>query len=77
MNIYFTSDWHLSHANIIEYTNRPFKTSEEMNSIIIKNCNERVKKGDLVFLLIKVEREAQMRSAWRNDCLKVVVSHMF
>jgi len=51
MNIYFTSDWHLSHANIIEYTNRPFKTSEEMNSIIIKNCNERVKKGDLVFFI--------------------------
>lgn len=51
MKIYFTSDWHLNHFNIIKYTNRPFKTLEEMNSTIIKNFNEKVKKDDLVFFV--------------------------
>lgn len=51
MDIYFTSDWHLNHFNIIKYCNRPFKTLEEMNSTIIRNFNKRVKKDDLVFFL--------------------------
>ena len=51
MKIYFTSDWHLNHFNIIKYTSRPFKTLEEMNTLIIKNFNERVKEDDMVFFL--------------------------
>lgn len=51
MNIWFTSDFHLNHFNIIRYTNRPFKTLEEMNNTIIKNFNERIKEDDLVFFL--------------------------
>lgn len=51
MNIYFTSDWHLNHFNIIKYTNRPFETLEEMNNTIITNFNSRVKKDDMCFFL--------------------------
>ena len=51
MKIYFTSDFHLNHFNIIKYTNRPFKSLEEMNSIIISNFNKRVKEDDMVFFL--------------------------
>ena len=51
MNIFWTSDWHLNHFNIIRYTGRPFKTLEEMNSTIINNFNSRVKEDDLVFFL--------------------------
>lgn len=51
MQLYWTSDWHLNHFNIIKYTGRPFHTLEEMNSAIIKNFNERVKEDDLVFFL--------------------------
>lgn len=51
MNIYWTSDWHLNHFNIIRYTGRPFKTLEEMNSVIINRFNERVKEDDLCFYL--------------------------
>jgi len=51
MNIYFTSDWHLNHFNIIKYTGRPFKTLDEMNNTIISNFNKRVKKEDMVFFV--------------------------
>lgn len=49
--IYFTSDWHLDHKNIIQYSNRPFNSVEEMNDTIINNCNEVVDVwDDLIFL---------------------------
>ena len=49
MNYWFTSDYHLGHANIIKYCNRPFKDVQHMNKVIIRNHNERVKPGDTVF----------------------------
>ena len=49
MKYLFSSDYHLGHANIIKYCNRPFKSLEQMNKTIIRNHNERVKKDDIVF----------------------------
>jgi calcineurin-like phosphoesterase family protein len=51
MNIWFTSDTHFGHANIIKYCNRPFKSLEEMNRRLIHNWNQRVKEDDMVFHL--------------------------
>lgn len=51
MKLFFTSDWHLNHFNIIRYTGRPFKTLEEMNSTIIRKFNERVKEEDMCIFL--------------------------
>ena len=51
MNYWWTSDYHFSHFNIIRYCNRPFKTAEEMNRVIIRKHNERVKPEDTVFSL--------------------------
>ena len=51
MNLWFLSDTHLGHANIIRYCNRPFKTLEEMDSTIINNWNQRVKKDDMVLFV--------------------------
>jgi len=48
MNIFFSSDFHLGHFNIIEYCNRPFLTLNDMDSFIIGNCNARVKEDDLL-----------------------------
>lgn len=30
-HVFFTSDCHFDHANIIKYCSRPFETAEEMN----------------------------------------------
>ena len=49
--IYFTSDNHFFHSNIIKYCNRPFANVEEMNSEMIKRWNERVDNNDTVFHL--------------------------
>lgn len=48
---WFSSDWHLFHANIIKYSNRPFSSVEEMNEVVIKNWNERVGEQDICFIL--------------------------
>lgn len=49
--IYFTSDWHLGHTNIIKYCNRPFQNADDMDWKIIKNFNEIVKPEDTTYFL--------------------------
>jgi calcineurin-like phosphoesterase family protein len=49
MDIWFTSDWHLNHRNIIEYCNRPFEDVVQMNLELIDRFNAAVKPGDLVY----------------------------
>lgn len=49
--IFFISDTHFSHANIIRYTRRPFANVQEMNATMIANWNSVVKDGDNVFHL--------------------------
>lgn len=40
--LWFTSDLHFGHDNIIKYCHRPFANAVEMNRTIINNINERV-----------------------------------
>lgn len=51
MNIWFTSDTHYGHANVIKYSKRPFANLEEMTEGLIENFNSRVKPGDEVYHL--------------------------
>lgn len=49
--IYFTSDLHFSHKNILDYSRRPFSSVEEMNEELIKRWNQRVGPDDEGYIL--------------------------
>lgn len=49
--IYFTSDTHFGHQNIIKYCGRPFRDKYEMDRVIVENWNTTVKPDDTVYHL--------------------------
>ena len=49
--IYYTSDLHLFHYNIIRLCNRSYNTVEEMNGDLIKRWNIKVGPNDDVYIL--------------------------
>ena len=49
--IYFTSDQHFCHANIIKMCDRPFADVDEMNDALISNWNAVVGDEDEVYIL--------------------------
>lgn len=49
--VFFTSDLHIGHKNIIKYCNRPFSSIEEMNQTIINNWNRVIPGDGIVFVL--------------------------
>lgn len=57
--IFFTSDLHFGHKNIIRFDNRPFSTVEEMDEALIRNWNAKVSDEDTVYVLGDI--------SWYND----------
>lgn len=61
--IYFTSDLHFYHKNVIDFSQRPFSSVEDMNKALIDNWNARVLPQDTVYILgdvtLKGTKEAQ------------------
>ncbi len=49
--IYFFSDAHFDHKNIIKYCNRPFNSTSEMNQTLVRNWQDSVGNNDTVFFL--------------------------
>ena len=49
--VYFTSDLHLGHENVIKLCNRPFDSIEEMDEALIHNWNRKVTNRDTVYVL--------------------------
>lgn len=58
-NIFYISDLHFGHKNIIRYDNRPFFSVEEMDDALIRNWNARVTQNDEVYILGDI--------GWYND----------
>ncbi len=51
MTTWFTSDLHFGHANIIEYSGRPFRDVDHMNRALIERWNTVVQPDDTVWVL--------------------------
>lgn len=49
--IYFTSDLHFNHENIIKYCNRPFKNIDDMDNYLINYWNKIIRTKDIVYIL--------------------------
>jgi len=50
-NLWFTSDTHFGHENIIQFCNRPFKNAAEMNAELIRRWNQTVPEYGIIFHL--------------------------
>lgn len=50
-HLFFTSDTHFGHQNILQYSQRPFKDTNEMDDTIIDNWNRVVGPDDTVYHL--------------------------
>jgi calcineurin-like phosphoesterase family protein len=81
---WFTSDTHFGHANIIRYSNRPFKSVEEMDDVLIKNINQLVQPNDTLwhlgdFCFGPRDKDGFVRVAAnyrkRINCQKVILIH--
>lgn len=51
MKVFFTSDLHFGHENVLRFDHRPWKTAEEMDAELIRRWNNKVAPGDLVYVL--------------------------
>lgn len=49
--MWFTSDTHFFHRNVIKSCGRPFNTVEEMNQALIDNWNAKIKSREMVWVL--------------------------
>lgn len=48
---YFSSDFHLGHANVIRFDKRPYRDVNEMNEAIIKHCMTTLTSNDSFYYL--------------------------
>lgn len=68
MNIFFTSDLHLGHENIIKYCGRPFRDRHHMHDTLIRNWNSRVKEYDTVYHV----GDFCFKGGWQGDKPKAI-----
>jgi len=50
-NVFFTSDWHVGHQNILAFDNRPFKDLDHMHRVLINNYNSTVCPEDVCYFV--------------------------
>ena len=72
MTLWFTSDSHFSHVNIIKYCNRPFANAGEMDQCMVDRWNECVKPSDHIYHLGDV---TMMRPKYVKHILEQLNGH--
>src|SRR6266481_765108 len=50
-SIFFSSDWHLGHENVLKYDQRPFKDLNHMHEVLVNNYNSIVSDDDICYFL--------------------------
>lgn len=70
--VFFTSDFHANHANIIKFCDRPWLNKEEMTEALINNWNSVVSPDDIVFNL----GDFVWSSSW-NTVLEKLNGHIY
>lgn len=80
MNIFFTSDTHFFHQNIIKFCRYDkFQTLDEMHDTLITNWNSVVKKGDIVYHLgdVTFKQHNEFFTLWRklNGSKRLIVGN--
>ena len=76
MTIFFTSDLHFGHKNIIQYSGRPYQDVNEMREILILNWNSVVKPINTIFILGDVvmgQREDSLTAISRLNGVKFLI----
>ena len=76
---YLSADWHLSHENIIKYSNRPFQDYIHMNETLIKNANERMNEDD-IFIHVGdwcfTNKNIKQKASDYEKCIKAKLIHV-
>jgi calcineurin-like phosphoesterase family protein len=67
--IFFTSDWHIGHANSIIFDKRPFNDLDDMHESLIKRYNASVKNTDVCYFLGDI-------GLVKGDVIKSVISRL-
>ena len=62
--IWFTSDLHLGHDNVIRYQSRPWATVDEMNAGLVANVNACVGMNDTLYVLGDFSFKIKQAQAW-------------
>ena len=67
--IYFWSDLHCGHENILKFDNRPFKDLDHMHEVLINNYNSTVPENGICYFIGDI-------GLGKSDTVKKVVSRM-
>ena len=49
--VFYTSDWHIGHENVIKFDERPFKDINHMHRVLINNYNATVPQDGICYFL--------------------------
>lgn len=70
--IWFTSDTHFSHYNIIQFCNRPYENVHDMNIELMMNWNEMISPEDIVYHLGDYSFFPVMRPEYLNGTIILI-----